>query len=261
MDITFSTIALYFAFQNDLITQSLNLNAERSVSCQLVTTTALLTIVTFGVPVSFSLFCEDQFYNSINPAKSGISLFIISEDNPTSNPSYSQTSTVVNELIVVSFVVSCCVSKFSFKISADDASFMSPTFETRSLPLAESNTLINGPTIFTAGLAAVFTVYQRDVFNGSIVCGNSYLSHMSVSFANFSRLDKSRYSIGSTNCSVSNSQVLFLTSFVPHAPLLIYHQICKSGYLVRIFSSDQPTKASLIYEFTLSSIKDLNVHS
>jgi hypothetical protein len=261
MDITISTITLYFAFQNDVITHSLNLNAARSAICHLVTTTALLTIVTFGVPVSFSLSCEDQFYNSINFGKSGISLFVNSEDIPVSNPIYSQTSTVVNELIVISSVISCCVSKFSFKISVDEATFISPTFETRSLPLSESNTLIKGPTIFTAGSATVFTVYLRDVFNGSIMCGNSYLSHMSVSFANFSRLDRSRYSIGSTNCSVSDSQLLSLTSFVPHVPLLIHHQICKIGYLVRIFSSDQPTKASLIYEFSLSSIKDLNVNS
>jgi hypothetical protein len=262
MDITISTATLYYAHY-DSFTRSLTVNAEASATCQLVAANALVTIITFGVPVSFSLSCEDQFKNTIKKV-SDISVLIISEDIPTTTPIYSKNVSFSNSLVVISSVVFCCVSKFSFRIGVDDTIFNSPSFEayfTRSWPPVESNTLIVGSTILTSGFAAVFTIYSRDVFNRSTTFENSSLSHMTVSFANFSKLHTSSYSVGSTPSILLDAQMLFLTPYVTHNHMLIHHQICKSGYLVRIFSSDQPSKASWIYEFVLSSIKDLNVHS
>ena len=54
--------------------------------------------------------------------------------------------------------------------------------------------------------------------------------------------------------------MLQIVTYVNYGPLLMYPQVCKSGYLVRIFSSDQPMKASWIYEFIVSSIIDLKVY-
>lgn len=258
MEITYSTAALFFAFQDDSLTSSLNVKADISATCQLIDTNALITIVTFGIPVLFSLACEDQFHNSISTA-TVVNVLIISEDNPTTNPSYSQNSSVTNSLVFISSVVFCCVSKFFFRIGVDDAIFSSPSFETRSLPPAEYNTLIIGPTIITSGFASLFTIFPRDLFNSSTTYGYLYTSHMSISDANFSTSNQSRYSVGSVNSTVSGAQMLFVTSFLSHGPLLIHHQICKSGYLVSVFSSDQPTKASFIYQFSLSTIKDLNL--
>jgi hypothetical protein len=120
-----------------------------------------------------------------------------------------------------------------------------------------------GPSILTSGIPAVFTIYPRDIFNGSAVYGNAikmYLSHIIISFTNFTSLDKMTYSIDSAYSIAADSQTMQLRAYLSHDSLLIHHHICKSGYLVKIFSSDLNTKASLIYEFVLSSVRDFNIY-
>jgi hypothetical protein len=262
MDVTFSVGNLYFILTNDSNKFTLNTNAAVSSACHLVRSNALVTIVTFGIPVSFSLSCEDQFSNAIVEAND-ISVVIVSVDNPTSNPSYSQNAVFANGLIDISTVVYCCVSIFYFRVSIDDSIFTSVSYATRYSPPVEANSLMFGPSILTSGFAAVFTVYPRDVFNGPALYGNStklYLSHISASFLNFTGLDKSSYSIGSTYSIAADSQTMQMTAYVSHDSLLIHHHVCKSGFLVQVFSSDLNAKSSMIYEFTLSSIREFNVH-
>jgi hypothetical protein len=108
-------------------------------------------------------------------------------------------------------------------------------------------------------------MYPRDVFNNPAYFGNHsneiklYLGHMSVFSPNSTRLERNRYSITSTYSFLASARIQLMIPNVIGFPLFIHQRLCQSGYLVRIFSSDLPVKASLIYEFTLSSIKDINI--
>jgi hypothetical protein len=263
MELTFSAATFYFAYQKDPNDYIVNVNAATSATCQLAATSTLVTFVTFGIPVSFSLSCIDQFENSISKAND-ISVVVVSGDSNI--PSYSQNTTFANGLVTIKSVLYCCVSTFSFKVGVDNAIYASPTFSSLPLtfPPSEANTIVYGPAILTSGLAAVFTMYAMDSFNRSTTYGNSslklHLSHMTIAFPNSTRLDKSGYSIGSTYSNSVDAQMLQIVAYVNYGPLLMYPQVCKSGYLVRIFSSDQPMKASWIYEFIVSSIIDLKVY-
>jgi hypothetical protein len=262
--ITFPAATLYFTGPDDFQSHDLNVEPAASINCQLVKASDLITLITFGIPVSFSLFCEDRYNNSISKSK-GISVVIISEDNPITQSSYSHNSSFWNNIVVISSVVYCCVSKFLFRVGIDDAVFNSPSFETRTSTPAEGNTLIIGPSILTSGFAAEFVMYPRDVFNNPAYFGNHsneiklYLGHMSVFSPNSTRLERNRYSITSTYSFLASARIQLMIPNVIGFPLFIHQRLCQSGYLVRIFSSDLPVKASLIYEFTLSSIKDLNI--
>jgi hypothetical protein len=77
---------------------------------------------------------------------------------------------------------------------------------------------------------------------------------------NSQRIDRSLYDISSAYSMAGDSQSLQLTPYINNDRLLIHHEVCKMGYLVRVFSTDHPTKASLIQELVLLSIKDLNVY-
>jgi hypothetical protein len=74
-------------------------------------------------------------------------------------------------------------------------------------------------------------------------------------------LDKSTYSIGSTFSVTADSQTIQMTAEVYHDNLFLYHHVCKSGYLVQVFSSDLTTKSSMIYEFIVLSLREFNVYS
>jgi len=262
--ITFPAATLYFTGPDDFQSPDLNVEPAASINCQLVTASDLITLITFGIPVSFSLFCEDRYNNSISKSK-GISVVIISEDSPITHSSYSHNSSFWNNVVVISSVVYCCVSKLLFRVGIDDAVFNSPSFETRASTPADGNTLIIGPSILTSGFAAEFVMYPRDVFNNPAYFGNHsneirlYLGHMSVFSPNVTRLERNRHSITSTYSILASARIQLLIPNVIGFPLFIHQRLCQSGYLVRVFSSDLPVKASLIYEFTLSSIKDLNI--
>jgi hypothetical protein len=260
MEIAFSAGKLHFLSQNKSNIFTLNSNSSMPSICKLVATNAPVSFVTFGIPVTFYLFCEDQFSNSISQT-SDITTLVFSQDNPVSNPSYSHNSFFTNGLIAVSSVFYCCVSKFYFRVSVDNSMFISLSYEAHLSPPVEA--LMLGPSILTSGIPAVFTIYPRDIFNGSAVYGNAikmYLSHIIISFTNFTSLDKMTYSIDSAYSIAADSQTMQLRAYLSHDSLLIHHHICKSGYLVKIFSSDLNTKASLIYEFVLSSVRDFNIY-
>ena len=211
MELTFSPpVLFYFAYQKNSTDYFVNVNAATSTTCQLDATSTLVTVVTLGIPISFSLSCTDQFQNSISKANDISVAVVISGDS--SIPVYSQNSTFANGLIVISSVLYCCVSTFTFQIGVDSANYNSPPFISLTPLPAEANTIVNGPAILTSGLAAVFTVYARDSFNRSAVFGNSsvklYLSHITIAFPNFTRLDKTWYSISSTYSNLVDSQML-----------------------------------------------------
>jgi hypothetical protein len=263
MEFTFSVGKLHFMLKNDQKFFTINTYAADSSSCQLVRTNALVTVVTFGIPVSFSLYCEDQFSNPISKA-SDISFMIVSGDNTANNPSYSQSAVFTNGLIDLSAVVYCCVSEFYFRVSTDDSTFISVSYATRLSSPVESNSLMFGPSIITSGVSSVFTMYPKDLFNGPALYGRAiklYLSHMTVSYINLTMLDKSTYSIGSTFSVTADSQTIQMTAEVYHDNLFLYHHVCKSGYLVQVFSSDLTTKSSMIYEFIVLSLREFNVYS
>jgi hypothetical protein len=263
VNITMPSTTLHFLKDNNSQKHVINVKPEISSTCRLVSRNGLITLVTIGIPVSFSLSCQDQFQNAINEINS-VSAYLISGENSSGNPEWSHNLTFTNGVVDVVTVVHCCVSVFSILVGVDHANFTSNLFKVNYSPPAETHSLFLGPGVLTFGFPSIFTVYPRDVWNFASTYGNStfklFLSHVTISDMNSQRIDRSLYDISSAYSMAGDSQSLQLTPYINNDRLLIHHEVCKMGYLVRVFSTDHPTKASLIQELVLLSIKDLNVY-